>query len=61
MFPGIHLNTCRPTIHSPKTQEESQSQEEGGGGEGVAHRVQQLQGRQQGVVVLYLRAEEEQT
>lgn len=59
-FQGTRLNTCPQEFHSPKKQEESESQEEGDYGERIAHGVQQLQGRQQGMV-LHLNTEEEQT
>lgn len=59
-FQDTCLNTCQQTFHSPKKQEEGESQEEGDNGEGVTHGVQQLQGRQQGMVLL-LNTEEEQT
>ena len=54
------LGTCRQQFHSPKKQEEGESQEERDDGERVAHCVQQLQCRQQGAV-FNLSAEEEQT
>ena len=41
---------CQQKFHSPKKQEDGESQEEGDDGERVPHGVQQLQGRQQGVV-----------
>lgn len=49
---------CRQNFHSPKKQEEGESQEEEDDGEGVPHGVEQLQGRQQGVV-FHLSTDEE--
>lgn len=55
---GTCLHTGQQKFHSPQKQEEGESQEEGDDGEGVAHSVQQLQGRQQGAV-FHLNAEKE--
>lgn len=45
-----YLKTCKQRFHSPEKQEEGECQEEGDDGQGVPHGVQQLQGRQQGMV-----------
>lgn len=57
--PGHTPEHTPAEFHSPKKQEESESQEEGDSGEGIAHGVQQLQGRQQGMV-FHLNTEDEQ-